>query len=54
MENENKNNPTIELSRENLDRLYEIMAREVGMDSLDALMFEAIVERAFKVKLPEK
>ena len=47
-------NPTIELSRENLDRLYLIMSREVGMDSLDALMFESCVERAFGIKLPEK
>ena len=45
-------NPTIELSRANLDRLYEIMNKQVGMDSLDQVFFEVSVERAFGVKIP--
>lgn len=46
--------PQIELSRSNLDRLYEILSREVGMDSLDRLFFETAVEKAFGVKLPDE
>ncbi len=45
-------NPQLELSRANLNRLYEILQREVGMDSLDMAFFEVAVERAFNVELP--
>ena len=47
-------NPQLELSRANLDRLYTILQREVGMDSLDQAFFEVAVERAFGVELPER
>ena len=47
-----KENPQIELSRANLERLYSILRDDVGMDSLDKLFFETSIERAFHVKLP--
>ena len=47
-------NPQITLSRANLDKFYDIMQHEVGMDSLDQVIFESCVERAFGVTLPDR